>query len=288
MSFLVQQPARAGVPRGARLLAAGGRAPGRGAGATATRRRGWRRRSASVAAIRPEVLMLSSVPGPAVAQPLATQLSSSVLVVAAPARRSPRPGASARRPGRAPRRPCPPPSRPSPASAWSAFRICRVPQAGAARAPDPGPPRDQRRGGGGAALLPREGLPGLQQDRLPRAARDLRGAERDARGPLRGERPTSAPTRSRPWPRERDAHAARALPRPRARGDHDLRRVHPAAALALLGGPLGRGEEDEQQQVFGDVAEAVLDAGGDRQQRAGLAAKSWSPMRKRARPSITR
>jgi len=36
----------------------------------------------SVAAIRPEVLMLSSVPGPAVAQPLA-QLASSVLVVAA-------------------------------------------------------------------------------------------------------------------------------------------------------------------------------------------------------------
>src|SRR4029453_17378054 len=41
-------------------------------------------------------------------------------------------------------------------------------------------------------------------------------------------------------------------------------------AISLLGSPLGRGEEDQEQQVFGDVAEAVLDARGDRQQRAGL------------------
>ena len=53
-------------------------------------------------------------------------------------------------------------------------RICRQP-VGAARAADPRAPRHRRGGGADAAVLPRQGLPDLQQGRLPRPARDLRG-----------------------------------------------------------------------------------------------------------------
>ena len=151
----------------------------------------------AMVALRPDVLMLSAVPdyGTAV---VAAQLASSLLVVgqatAASAAARPRGRAGARRAAPAPGEL----ARARPGPAPRADDLPDLPGAGgAAVRPDARRPRHRPGRGAGAVLLPGEGLPDLQHDRLSRPPGGLRGAPREPRGALRARARPDRRRRSR-------------------------------------------------------------------------------------------
>ena len=241
MSFLVAA-ASATWSRSRRRSTGRWRARARSRWSRTRRARRWRRRCARWSAVRPEVLCCRRCPTARTAHARA-QLASSVLVVArAPAqtrrpgrRRAAAAGRAAAAPGRlAGRRHLPAPGPPD---------LPHLPRSRPSRPrPDPAHHGIGRRGGGDACVLPRQGLPDLQQGRLPRAPGDLRGDDRRAPRSAPPSSAVSPPPRSRPWP----SGAGMITLRERClglvqRGRHHLRRVRAAAALAIRPFPrLGR------------------------------------------------
>ncbi len=185
----------------------------------------------AMVALRPDVLMLSAVPdyGTAV---VAAQLASSLLVVGqATAASAARGLVAVRELG------VPPQLLASSLGLVLGQRlvrtICRICQSPAE------PPSAQtlaahgieRDEAPGAVVLPGEGLPDLQHDRLSRPAGCLRSAPREPRGALRARaRPDREGDRGSGG-RERHDHDPRARARARPRRGDDLRRVRAASSL---------------------------------------------------------
>ena len=190
----------------------------------------------AMAAVRPDVLMLSAIPDDATLL-LAAQLASSRLVIAKAT------AASAAR-GLVGLRELGAPAQLLAGSLGLVLgqrlirtlcRICRV-EARAAARQHARSPRHRPRRGREAGLLQGQGLPHLQHDRLPRAPRHLRGDPLEPRG-AHGARAGRVRGRARGrGHRERHDHDPRARARPRRLGGHELRRVRTPEAIRPMAG----------------------------------------------------